>query len=122
MHVTNIRCLTPTRAIRPTGAMTTRSSLWLAIAFVLLIPVLAMAGPVSGRIYGPDNMLVRDTTFNAKLAKGGKPVEFKIDSSGYFSVYLDPGRYTVSPKGDDTQHGEVDSTPEPVQQDIHLRK
>jgi hypothetical protein len=52
----------------------------------------------------------------------GKAVEFGTDASGNFSVYLDPGRYTVRSNVNTALQGEIDSYPQPVQQDIHLQR
>ncbi len=109
------------RGILPISTRTTWTSLCLAIAFALFLAVSATAGAVSGRIYGPDEKPVMNTTFTAKPAKRDA-VEFRTDPSGNFGVYLDPGRYTVSPSADATLQGVIDSLPEPVQQDIHLKK
>ena len=126
MHRTHIHSgiepFTPARGILTRSTRSTCTSLCLAIAFALCLTVSATADAVSGRIYGPDENPVTNTAFNAKIHVEDKPVEFKTDSSGNFSVYLDPGRYTVCPKDDATLHGGIDSYPEPLQQDIHLEK
>jgi hypothetical protein len=93
----------------------------MAIAFALIAPISAMADTVSGRIYGQDEKPVLNATFTAKPAKGDA-VEFKTNASGSFSVYLDPGRYTISPSADASLQGVIDSYPQPVQQDVHLKK
>jgi hypothetical protein len=80
-----------------------------------------MADTVSGRVYGIDGKPVPNMSFTAKPAKG-ETVEFKTNSAGDFSVYLDPGRYTVSPAGDTSSQGVIDSYPQPAQQDVHLKK
>jgi len=80
-----------------------------------------MADTVSGRVYGQDGKPVPNMTFTAKPAKG-EPVEFKTNAAGNFSTYLDPGRYTVTPSGGPDLQGVIDSYPQPVQQDVHLKK
>ena len=97
------------------------ATLCIAIAFTLIAPVSALADTVSGRIYGQDEKPVLNATFTAKPAKGDA-VEFKTNASGSFSVYLDPGRYTISSGSDASLQGTIDSYPQPVQQDIHLKK
>lgn len=72
-------------------------------------------------MYGPDGKPVPNASFTAKPAKG-QAVEFKTDRSGNFSVYLDPGRYDVRSAANATLQGVIESYPQPVQQDIHLKK
>jgi hypothetical protein len=91
------------------------------VAFAFAVPITIMADTVSGRVYGQDGKPVSNVTFTAKPAKGDG-VAFKTDPSGNFSVYLDPGRYTVTPTGDSSLQGLINSYPQPVQQDVHLKK
>ncbi len=98
-----------------------RTSLCLAMLFVLCLTASAIADTVSGRVYGPDAKPLVNATLAAKPAKGDA-VEFKTDGAGNFSVYLDPGRYTVSPVKDGDGEAVIDSYPQPVQQDIHLKR
>ncbi len=116
-----IEILVPTRGILPRSTRTTGTSLCLAIAFALCLPASATADAVSGRVYGPDKKPVPNTTFTAQPEKG-QAVKFSSDPSGNFSVYLDPGKYTVKSSADDTLEGVIESYPQPVQQDIHLKK
>jgi hypothetical protein len=88
---------------------------------LLLAPAALLADTVSGRIYGTDEKPVANATFKAKPAKG-ETIEFKTNATGAFSVYLDPGRYTVSPSADPSVQGSLNSFPQPVQQDVHLKK
>jgi hypothetical protein len=87
----------------------------------LLLPSLAMADIVSGKVFGPDDKPLVSVMLTAKNAKG-EATNFKSDASGNFSVYLDPGKYTVSYSGDATVEGTVEGYPQPFQQDIHLKK
>jgi hypothetical protein len=96
-------------------------TLFLAFAFALFLSSSALADAVSGRIYGIDGKPAQNTTFTARPAKG-QAVEFKSDASGNFSVYLEPGRYTVTSGADATVEGLIESYPQPVQQDVHLKK
>ena len=98
-----------------------RISLRWSILVALLFPGLAMADAVSGRVYAPDGKLAPNMTFIAQPAKG-PAVMFKTDASGNFSVYLDGGRFTVTSSTDATVEGTIESYPQPVQQDIHLKK
>ncbi len=91
------------------------------MAFALCLTAIANADTVSGRVYGPDAKPVINATLTAKPAQGDA-VEFKTDGAGNFSVYLDPGRYTVSPIKGGNSEAVIDSFPQPVQQDIHLKK
>jgi len=91
------------------------------LALALACPISVLADTVSGRVYGQDGKPVSNATFTAKPGKGDA-VEFKTDSSGNFSVYLDPGRYTVTPAGDSSSQAVIDSLPQPAKQDVHLKK
>jgi hypothetical protein len=116
-----IDTLARARGILTRNSSTTWTGLCLAIALALFLPVSVSAGAVSGRVYGPDNKLVKNTTFTATSAQG-RAVEFSTDASGNFSVYLDSGRYTVKSEADPALQGQIDSYPQPVQQDIHLQR
>jgi hypothetical protein len=41
---------------------------------------------------------------------------------GNFSVYLDPGKFTISYSADPSLTGVIESFPQPRQQDVHLKK
>lgn len=127
MHRIHIQSATETptkaRRILPISVRAGWTTPCLAIAFALLFSVSAAAGTVSGRVYDPDGNPVKNTFFTATAKPArGEPVDFKTDPLGNFSVYLDPGRYIVSPKGDASLQGEIDSYPQPLQQDIRLKK
>ncbi len=81
----------------------------------------AVADGISGRVFGPDGKPVPNAVLAARPDKG-QPVEFRTDGSGSFSVFLDPGRYAVSPRGDASLVGVLESYSQPVQQDVHLKK
>lgn len=117
----NIEWNTSSRVRFPRRARTTWTALCIAIAFALIAPVSTMADTVSGRIYGQDEKPAANMTFTAKPAKG-EAVQFKTNATGAFSVYLDAGRYTVSPSADASIQGVINSYPQPVQQDVHLKK
>jgi hypothetical protein len=102
----------------PKRVRTICSSLCLVV-FAFAVPISIMADTVSGRIYCQDGKPVSNVTFTAKPTKGDA-VAFKTDSSGNFSVYLDPGRYTVTPAGDGSLQGLINSYPQPVQRDVRL--
>src|SRR5262245_35799453 len=93
----------------------------IVVSFVVLAPLSSLADTVSGRIQDPAGKPVANATFVAKPAKG-ETVEFKTNASGTFSVYLDPGRYTISSSADPSLQGVIESYPQPVQQDVHLKK
>ena len=95
--------------------------LCVSVLFAILFPVSVLADAVSGRVFAPDGKPEPNKTFNAQSAKG-QAVAFKSDASGNFSLYLDPGRYTVTSSADSTVEGVIESYPQPVQQDIHLKK
>ena len=95
--------------------------LCLAIAGSICFCLPAFADIVSGRILGADEKPIVNGTFTARNAKG-EPTTFKTDKAGNFSVYLDPGKYTVSPSTDAALTGVIESFPQPRQQDVRLTK
>jgi len=97
------------------------TTLCLAIAVAIWIPALASADIVSGRIFGLDEKPIANGTFTAKDAKGGT-TSIKTNAMGNFSVYLDPGKFTITYSGDATLTGTIESFPQPRQQDVHLKK
>jgi carboxypeptidase family protein len=115
--------LNTARRIAPTGTRVLWANLCLETAFALCGPTVAKAGIVSGRVYGVDQNPVANANLKAARAAGGQPVEFKSDASGNFSVYLDPGRFTVRLRvASELLEGRIDSYPQPVQQDIYLKR
>jgi hypothetical protein len=98
-----------------------RTLISLTIAVALLLPAIAAADIVSGRIFGLDEKPIVNATFIAKSAKG-EATTFKSDKMGNFSVYLDPGRFTVTSSTDATVTGTIESAPQPRQLDVHLKK
>jgi len=97
------------------------TKLSLAMAYVLCLAVSANADFVSGRVYDPNNQPVPNMTFTAGAGKG-QAVSFKTDGSGNFSVYLDPGTYTVHPSGDKSLEGVIHGYPQAAQEDIHMKR
>ena len=93
----------------------------MALAFAILLPLAARADIVSGRILGADEKPVVNGTFIAKDTKG-QATTFKSDPKGNFSVYLDPGKFTVSSSADPSLSGTIESFPQPRQQDVRLMK
>src|SRR6267143_4379514 len=100
---------------------TTWTTLCLAIACAIWFAPPASADIVSGRILGADEKPIVNGTFTAKSSKG-ETTTFKSDKSGNFSVYLDPGKFTVSSSTDAGLTGVIESFPQPRQQDVHLTK
>ena len=97
------------------------TKLSLAMAYVLCLAVSANADFVSGRVYDPNNQPVPNMTFTAESGKG-QTASFKTDNSGNFSVYLDPGTYTVHSNGDKTLKGVIHGYPQAAQEDIHMKR
>jgi len=93
----------------------------LGIALALLLTVSAWADFVSGRVLGPDGNPLGGKTFTAVM-KGKPAVSFSTDKGGNFSVYLDPGTYTVHFSDDNTVEGVVHGYPQSTTEDIHLTK
>src|SRR2546422_10399988 len=100
---------------------TTWTTLCLTIAGSLWLALPASADIVSGRILGVDEKPIVNGTFTARNSKG-EATTFKSDKSGNFSVYLDPGKFTVSSSTDAALTGVIESFPQPRQQDVHLTK
>jgi len=98
---------------------------WIAVSFViaaaLSLPLTAMADIVSGRILGVDEKPILNGSFTAKDAKGAA-IPFKSNKDGNYSVFLEPGKYTVTISGDATVSGTLESFPQPRQADVHLKK
>jgi hypothetical protein len=95
--------------------------LCLAIAIAICAPAIASADIVSGRIFGLDEKPILNATFTAKDSKG-EATTIKTDKTGNFSVYLDPGKFTITYSADPTVTGVIESFPQPRQQDVHLKK
>jgi hypothetical protein len=93
----------------------------LAIVIAGLLPAILSADIVSGRIFGLDEKPVVNGTFTAKDAKGASTT-VKTNAMGNFSVYLDPGKYTITSSADPTLTGVIESFPQAKQQDVHLKK
>jgi hypothetical protein len=97
------------------------TNLCLIVVIAIGFPLAASADIVSGRIFGLDEKPMVNSTFTAKNAKG-EATTFKTDKSGNFSVYLDPGKFTITTSSDATVSGVVESFPQPRQADVHLKK
>ena len=98
---------------------------WIAVCFVfaaaLSLPSTAMADIVSGRILDKDEKPILNGSFTAKDAKGAT-TPFKSNKDGNYSVFLEPGKYTIIFSGDATVSGTIESFPQPRQADVHLKK
>jgi hypothetical protein len=94
--------------------------LCLAIAFVLCLTVVARADTVSGCVYDAAGKAVPNASFTAET--GQTKVTFSTDEAGYFSVYLDPGTYTVHSNTDNTVEGTIHGYPQSAREDVHLRR
>lgn len=108
----------PSREIRPWSAWLV---LCVTIAFALLLPTPTHADQISGRVYDPSGVVMKDRTFTAQRGRDST-ITFRTDPSGNFSVYLDAGRYEVHPQNDSSMVGEIKSYNQPVDQDIHLSR
>jgi hypothetical protein len=99
--------------------------LWIAVCFVLAaalsLPSIALADIVSGRVLGLDEKPILNGSFTAKDAKG-EATPFKTNKDGNYSVFLEPGKYTVIYSGDATLSGAIESFPQPRQSDVRLKK
>ncbi len=98
-----------------------RLPLCLTLAFAIGFPICASADIVSGHVLGPDQKPIVNGTFTAQDSKGGTTT-FKSDKDGNFSVYLDPGKFTVMSTTDASLTGVIESFPQPRQQDVRLTK
>jgi hypothetical protein len=117
----SLNVFVPTHPFRWRDGPAYRTVLCLTIGFVLCVSIFARADIVSGGVYGPDGTRLAMTTF--KVLQGDRLVTtFTTDRSANFSVYLAPGRYTVRPERDDTLEGDIQGYPQPVRQDVRLRR
>ena len=96
-------------------------ALCLALAAILSLPSSASADIVSGKILGLDDKPIPNGSFVAKDAKGGTTT-FKSNAEGNYSVFLEPGKYTVTYGADATVTATLESFPQPRQADIKLKK
>jgi ABC-type transport system involved in cytochrome c biogenesis permease subunit len=105
--------------------MKTQRTMWMILCVMVTVgvwfPASAWADIVSGRVFGPDEKPLVGVTLTAKNAKG-EATMFKSDKDGKFSTFLDPGKYTVTYAADATVEGVVEGRPQPLMQDIHLKK
>lgn len=97
-----------------------RTRIGLGLVIVLCLVISAWADFVSGRVFGPDGKTLPNAKFTAEL--GGNKINFATDNSGNFSVYLDPGTYTVHPAADSSVEGIIHGYPQSATEDIHLKK
>ena len=93
----------------------------LTIVFVFCLALCAWADVISGNVYGPGGELLKSASFSVFL-DGSAVTTFTTDASGYYSVFLKPGRYKVRPKDNAALEGDLESYPQPVRQDIRLRQ
>ena len=98
------------------------SVLFLAMALVLSFAASAAADVVSGQVYAADGSLAANQTFRVLQDKDRVVTTFRTDGSGHFSVYLEQGAYRVRPEGSDEFEGSLTSYPQPVRQDVRLRR
>jgi len=97
------------------------AAFFVAMTIASLLPTMASADIVSGRIFGLDEKPIVNGTFTAKDAKGASTT-IKTNAMGNFSVYLDPGKYTITSTTDPSLTGSIESFPQAKQQDVHLKK
>src|SRR5437763_8608016 len=86
----------------------TSTTLGSAILAAILFPLPASADIVSGRVFGLDEKPILNGTFAARSLKG-EATMFKTDKTGNFSVYLDPGKFTISSTADPSLTGIIES-------------
>lgn len=99
------------------------------IAFVLFVstlflPAPAMADLVSGRVYGAEGKFQPKDSFEVKDSTGKVLKVVKTDELKAYSVFLQPGSYTVEYKDKDNAiwQAPLQSYPQAARQDIHLTK
>lgn len=96
-------------------------SLLLLMAACFTLP--ARADLVSGRVSGAADKFVAKASFVVKDSTGKVVKEVKTDEYKGFSVFLQPGSYTVEFVDKDKKVWEatLDSYPQPARQDIELK-
>ena len=99
------------------------------IAFVLFVSALffaapAMADMVSGRVYGAEGKFQPKDSFEVKDSSGKVLKVVKTDELKAYSVFLQPGSYTVEykDKNNTIWQAPLQSYPQAARQDIHLTK
>ena len=122
---TKLRLPIALRRFITVGMRSRLSLLCVASLFALMLPTTTKADFVSGRVFGPDGKVLPSSSFVVESAKG-EAAKFKTDASGSFSIYLDPGKYTVhrlqGDKPDNSLEGTIASYPQAAEEDIHLKK
>jgi hypothetical protein len=94
------------------------------LALALSISVPAKGDLVYGRVYGAEGKFQPRNAFTLKDSTGRTVQEVKTDEYKGYSVFLSPGTYKVefTDKDNALWVGEIESYPQPVRQDIHLKK
>ncbi len=93
-------------------------------ASTILVPAPVMADMVSGRVFGAEGKFQPKDSFEVKDSSGKVLKVVKTDESKAYSVFLQPGSYTVEFKDKDNTiwQAPLQSYPQAARQDIHLSK
>jgi hypothetical protein len=104
-------------------AKTGRTLLALA-ALLLCLPFAAHAGLVYGRVFGAETQFKPRDTIVIKSSNGQQVKTVKTDEYKGYSVYLPPAIYRVEFRDASNAIWEasIESYPQPVRQDIYLKK
>jgi hypothetical protein len=101
------------RRVRRRASALSLGIVWLG-ALVAGVPIPADAGVVYGRVYKDGQPQPRRT-----LQVAGKDIRFTSDEQGRYSILLAPGVHCVQSDGLEAR---IQSHPQPIAQDIALKK
>ena len=106
-----------------------RAHRFAGIPLVLFVSTLFLAAParadmVSGRVFGAEGKFQPKDSFAVKDSSGKVLKVVKTDELKAYSVFLQPGSYTVEYKDKDNTlwQAPLQSYPQAARQDIHLKK
>jgi len=102
---------------------------FVGIACLLFVSITFLAAPamadmVYGRVYGAEGKFQPKDSFVVKDSTGKVAKVVKTDELKAYSVFLQPGSYTVEYKDKDNAvwQAPLESYPQAARQDIHLTK
>jgi len=99
-----------------------RVAFCLATTLTLFLPHSARADQVYGRVF-VDGQIQPHRSFTVKDSSGRSVRDATTDEYGGYSLFLPPGTYRVEFRDDGaTLEATIESYPQPVRQDIYLRR
>jgi len=101
------------------GATWTGTCLMMVLVFCL--PTGAEAGLVYGRVYGAEGEFEPGDAFTLIISEARR-IEVKTDKFKGYSISIAPGMYDVEFTKNKKWKAVIQSYPQPVRQDIHLKE